>query len=48
MGSMLATPDEVIGRPGMVEKIIAASGGAPRYPGTGPSRADLLTAIGAF
>lgn len=48
MGSMLVTPEAVIGRSGMVETIIATGGGSPRYPGTGPSRADLLTAIGAF
>lgn len=46
LGSVLATPDEVLGRPGLVEKIVAAGRAVPRFPTPGPTRAELLAALG--
>jgi hypothetical protein len=43
---VLATPDEVLGRPGLVEKIVAAGRAVPRFPTPGPTRAELLAALG--
>ena len=45
--AMIATPTEVLTRPGVVERVLALGGGAPQYPLTGPSRAELLTAVAA-
>jgi 2-polyprenyl-6-methoxyphenol hydroxylase-like FAD-dependent oxidoreductase len=42
----LASPAEVLARPGMVDRIAAAGAGAPVYPLPGRTRAELLAAIG--
>ncbi|MCX4908983.1 NAD(P)/FAD-dependent oxidoreductase [Streptomyces sp. NBC_00878] len=47
VASMLATPDEALAPPGLPERVVLLGGGAPRYPEPGPSRAELLEAIGA-
>jgi 2-polyprenyl-6-methoxyphenol hydroxylase-like FAD-dependent oxidoreductase len=43
--SFIATADEVLGAPGVVDRVVALGMGAPQYPLPGPSRADLLAAI---
>jgi 2-polyprenyl-6-methoxyphenol hydroxylase-like FAD-dependent oxidoreductase len=43
---LLTTADEVFGRPGMPERVMRLGAGAPRYPVPGPSRRELLAAIG--
>jgi 2-polyprenyl-6-methoxyphenol hydroxylase-like FAD-dependent oxidoreductase len=43
---MLALPPEVFSRPGAAERVLAAGGGAPRYPLPGPDRDALLAAAG--
>jgi len=45
IAAFIATPDEVLGAPGMVEKVIALGMGAPQYPIPGPTRGELLAAI---
>ncbi|MBO3744198.1 FAD-dependent oxidoreductase [Actinoplanes flavus] len=47
LGSLLATPDDVVARPGLAEKIMRLGGGAPHYPLPGPTRAQLLAAVDA-
>ncbi|TWF81780.1 2-polyprenyl-6-methoxyphenol hydroxylase-like FAD-dependent oxidoreductase [Pseudonocardia hierapolitana] len=46
IAGMLALPPEVFNREGAVERVLAAGGGAPRYPLPGPDRAALLAAAG--
>ena len=46
IAGMLASPAEVFDRAGAVERVLAAGGGAPRYPLPGPDRHGLLTAAG--
>jgi hypothetical protein len=46
IAGMLALPPDVLSRPGAVERVTAAGGGAPRYPLPGPSRHELLAAAG--
>lgn len=46
IAGMLALPTEVLAREGAVERVLAAGGGAPRYPLPGPDRAGLLAAAG--
>jgi 2-polyprenyl-6-methoxyphenol hydroxylase-like FAD-dependent oxidoreductase len=46
IAALLATPDQVLARPGTVERVWALGGNAPQYPLPGPSRTDLLAAIG--
>jgi hypothetical protein len=46
IAGMLALPPEVLSRPGAVERVLAAGGGAPRYPLPGPARHELLAAAG--
>jgi 2-polyprenyl-6-methoxyphenol hydroxylase-like FAD-dependent oxidoreductase len=43
--SLIATPDEVLAEPGVVDTVLARGAGAPRYPSPGPRRAELLAAI---
>ena len=43
---MLALPPEVLSRPGAVERVMAAGGGAPRYPLPGRNRHEFLAAAG--
>jgi 2-polyprenyl-6-methoxyphenol hydroxylase-like FAD-dependent oxidoreductase len=46
VASLLTRPDEVLARPGVLEKVLAA-GNTPREPPPGPSRAELVELIGA-
>jgi hypothetical protein len=46
LASFLATPVELLSRPGMLDRILALGMGAPAYPLPGPARPDLLAAIG--
>jgi flavin-dependent dehydrogenase len=41
----LATPDEVLATPGVLDRTLALGAGAPQYPLPGPSRAALLAAL---
>jgi 2-polyprenyl-6-methoxyphenol hydroxylase-like FAD-dependent oxidoreductase len=43
--SMLSPPSEVLGRPGVAERAMAAGAGAPRYPLPGPDRRALLSVV---
>jgi flavin-dependent dehydrogenase len=45
IAGLLATPDQVFSRPGVVERVMALGANAPQYPLPGPSRAELLAAI---
>jgi 2-polyprenyl-6-methoxyphenol hydroxylase-like FAD-dependent oxidoreductase len=45
IGSMLATPPEVLATPGLLDKVIALGAGAPQYATPGPTRSELLAAI---
>jgi 2-polyprenyl-6-methoxyphenol hydroxylase-like FAD-dependent oxidoreductase len=45
IAGMLATPDQVLSRPGTVERVWALGGKAPQYPLPGPTRADLLATL---
>lgn len=48
LGSLLALPDDVIGRPGLVDRALQLGGaGAGAEPLPGPSRADLLGLVQA-
>jgi 2-polyprenyl-6-methoxyphenol hydroxylase-like FAD-dependent oxidoreductase len=44
--NLLATPAEVMARPGLAERVIALSAGAGRYALPGPDRAELLALVG--
>lgn len=44
IAGVLATPEEVLATPGLLDKVVAG-GDAPRYPEPGPTRAELLAAI---
>ena len=46
VSSLLATPPEVLARPGLLDRVLAHAG-APAYPLPGPSRAELLAALGS-
>ncbi|HET6259096.1 FAD-dependent oxidoreductase [Pseudonocardia sp.] len=46
IASMEMLPPEVFGRPGMVERVLAAGAGAPQYAMPGPDRRGLLAAAG--
>jgi 2-polyprenyl-6-methoxyphenol hydroxylase-like FAD-dependent oxidoreductase len=43
--SVLATPDAVLARPRVFDRVIALGADAPRYPLPGPNRAQLLAAL---
>ena len=47
VASLLATPQEALAAPGLLDKVTALGASAPRYPSPGPSRAELLAAVGA-
>jgi 2-polyprenyl-6-methoxyphenol hydroxylase-like FAD-dependent oxidoreductase len=47
VASMLTTPDQVFSRPGVAGRVMALGAGAPQYPQPGPTRAELLAAVGA-
>ena len=44
--NLLASPTEVMARPGVAERVMTLSAGAPRYANPGPDRAELLALIG--
>ena len=43
---LLSRADEVFTQPGMAERVMRLGAHAPRYPLPGPSRRELLAAIG--
>jgi 2-polyprenyl-6-methoxyphenol hydroxylase-like FAD-dependent oxidoreductase len=43
---LLTTAGELFAQPGMAERVMRLGAGAPRYPLPGPSRRELLAAIG--
>lgn len=45
IGSLVATPSEVLAQPGLLDKVIALGAGAPQYSLPGPTRAELLATI---
>ncbi|MET8153204.1 NAD(P)/FAD-dependent oxidoreductase [Actinoplanes sp. NPDC049668] len=45
VAAFIATPDEVLGAPGAVDRVVALGMGAARYPLPGPARGELLAAI---
>jgi 2-polyprenyl-6-methoxyphenol hydroxylase-like FAD-dependent oxidoreductase len=47
IAGLLTTPNEVVGEPGMLDRIISAADGQPRYPLPGPTRATLLATLTA-
>lgn len=47
VGSGLSSAEEALARPGVLDRITELGGGAVGYPEPGPSRAELLTVIGA-
>jgi 2-polyprenyl-6-methoxyphenol hydroxylase-like FAD-dependent oxidoreductase len=46
LGSLLATPDELFAEPGLLDRVLKLGAGAPRYPLPGPTRHELLAAVG--
>jgi 2-polyprenyl-6-methoxyphenol hydroxylase-like FAD-dependent oxidoreductase len=47
VASFVATPDEVLAQPGILDRVLALGMAAPQYPLPGPSRGDLLSALTA-
>jgi 2-polyprenyl-6-methoxyphenol hydroxylase-like FAD-dependent oxidoreductase len=45
LGSMLATPPEVLATPGLLDKVITLGADAPQYTTPGPTRSELLATI---
>ncbi|GAA3347248.1 FAD-dependent oxidoreductase [Amorphoplanes nipponensis] len=45
VAAFIATPDEVLGAPGAVDRVVALGRDAPQYPLPGPGRDELLAAI---
>ena len=45
MASFIATPDEVLTPPGVLDRVIALGMAARQYPLPGPARPELLDAI---
>jgi hypothetical protein len=45
IASFIASPEEVLGPPETVERVVALGMAAPRYPLPGPTRGELLAAI---
>jgi 2-polyprenyl-6-methoxyphenol hydroxylase-like FAD-dependent oxidoreductase len=46
IASLIATPDEVLAQPGLLDQVISLGADAPQYPSPGPTRAELLAALG--
>jgi 2-polyprenyl-6-methoxyphenol hydroxylase-like FAD-dependent oxidoreductase len=44
--SLIATPQQALAAPGLRGKVITLGANAPRYPTPGPTRAELLAAVG--
>jgi pimeloyl-ACP methyl ester carboxylesterase len=47
IAAMIATPQEALGGPGLLERAISLGAHAPRYPADAPRRSDLLEALAA-
>jgi 2-polyprenyl-6-methoxyphenol hydroxylase-like FAD-dependent oxidoreductase len=45
VASFVATPDEALAQPGILDRVLALGMGAPQYPQSGPGRGELLAAI---
>jgi 2-polyprenyl-6-methoxyphenol hydroxylase-like FAD-dependent oxidoreductase len=45
ISAFLATPDEALAAPGLLDRVVALGMNAPQYPLPGPSRAELLAAL---
>ena len=45
IAALLATPQEVLSAPGLFERVVATGAAAPRYPGAGPDRGQILRII---
>ncbi|WP_328356274.1 FAD-dependent oxidoreductase [Streptomyces sp. NBC_00445] len=45
VGSLLATAEEALVKPGLAQKAVELAAGASRYPGPGPTRRELLAAL---
>jgi 2-polyprenyl-6-methoxyphenol hydroxylase-like FAD-dependent oxidoreductase len=45
IAAFIATPEEVLGEPGVVDRVVALGMSAPQYPLPGPTRGELLAAI---
>ena len=45
IAAFIATPEEVLGEPGVVDRVVALGMSAPQYPLPGPARDELLAAI---
>jgi len=45
VASFIATPDEVLTQPGVLDRVVALGMTAPQYPLPGPARGELLDAI---
>jgi len=46
LASLLATPDELFAEPGLLDRVMKLGAGAPNYPLPGPTRQELLAAVG--
>ncbi len=46
LGALLATPDELFAEPGLLDRVMKLGAGAPSYPLPGPTRQELLAAVG--
>jgi 2-polyprenyl-6-methoxyphenol hydroxylase-like FAD-dependent oxidoreductase len=46
VAGFVATPDEVLAAPGVVDRVVALGMAAPRYPLPGPTRGELLESLG--
>jgi 2-polyprenyl-6-methoxyphenol hydroxylase-like FAD-dependent oxidoreductase len=46
LSGFLNTPDELFAQPGLLDRVMSLAAGAPTYPLPGPTRHELLRAIG--
>jgi hypothetical protein len=45
VASFIATPEDVLAPPGVLDRVIALGVAAPQYPLPGPARRELLAAL---
>jgi 2-polyprenyl-6-methoxyphenol hydroxylase-like FAD-dependent oxidoreductase len=45
LASFIAQPEEIFGAPGVLDRVLTLSAGAPQYPQPGPSRTELLDTL---
>jgi hypothetical protein len=45
IAAFIATPEEVLAEPGLLDKVVSLGADVPRHSGPGPTRAELLAAI---